>query len=385
MRHIDLPKTAQYEAVEFLGEGLNSRVYRGFRKTHENLPKQEVAIKIFKKSKEVQDFEHRFQKLVTVRSRYCVGLLGWEIIGDQVAIIMDYIHGVSLSHLVAQTSLSPDQKNEILAQLQRAIDELHGFGITHGDLSAANIMIDTTGQLRLIDYGFGQTEMSQDIIGSPRFLSPERWLGQPATLGDDIFSYGLLARDLLSNELNKKESHDKLRARSSSLLLNCLDKCFLPESSLREFETIYVHRGAIQNELADLIKKNQKIYTEHPLTTLIVKAKTLVFARTQISKVVMTTTMLLFCSILAFPTLSGGSFVTERAFNSSDAGYLEFRTQIWFEVELNGQKLGYTPLKTLGLAPGTYALRWKTENRQGIKLIHIKKSELKVLRDIDLL
>lgn len=378
MPNFDLPKTEHYEALEFLGEGLNSCVYRGFRKTHHNLPKQEIAIKIFKKSKEVQEFEQRFQKLVRVRSRYCVGLLGWEVIGDQVAIIMDCVNGVSLARLVACAELSSLQKLEILAQLECAIKELHSFGIAHGDLSAANIMIDSEGQLRLIDYGFGQMSSGSEIVGSPRYLSPQRWQGAPVCEADDYFSMALISKDLFEDTINNKDTLKFLKRRSNELVPGSLG--------------LVLENSQIKRELGDKVVSvlNRRLKSESTgaLQTLIMKTCTAIFVRPNafesnglanaFASVCLSLTLL-------FPTFSGGSLSTEKARREVVVGYIEFRTKKWFEIELGSQKLGYTPIKKIAVPSGRHILKWRAEGRSGFFKIKVPANGHVVIRDSDLL
>lgn len=58
-----------------------------------------------------------------------------------------------------------------------AIGELHSKGIMHRDLKLENILVDSKGYLKIIDYGLakmtGESELAQSYCGTPEYLSPE--------------------------------------------------------------------------------------------------------------------------------------------------------------------------------------------------------------------
>lgn len=379
MQFKKFPETDLYESTEFLGEGLNSCVYRGFRKANHHLPRHEVAIKLFKVADEVREFEQRFQKLVTVRSRHCVGLLGWEIIEGQVALVMDYVHGVSLDALVRSASLSSDQKGEILSQLQAALQELHSYGVVHGDLSASNIMIGTDGQLKLIDYGFGQQNISQEIVGSPQYMSPSRWKGNPATLNDDYFSFELIGEDLRANTIQEKLPLRFYKERSQNL----------QKKLSKTFGTMGLSSLEIKNQLAQIVQsiKNERTLPFSIAQTLMMSRS---FLKTQFARWFLFDNgrpfliPLIVSIILHFPTLSSDAFSPDIYDLYGNGGSVEIRTHNWCEIEIDGKPFGYAPLVIQNLRPGVHSLRWKFADRQGLKHIKVFPNSTLTLKELDL-
>jgi hypothetical protein len=86
-----------------------------------------------------------------------------------------------------------------LLPVAEALACLHEAGFTHGDVKAANVLLDGDGRARLVD--FGSARMNGDrrpAAGSPYSLSPERRDGAPAAPADDIYAFGVMLYELVS-------------------------------------------------------------------------------------------------------------------------------------------------------------------------------------------
>src|SRR6185437_7836857 len=108
-----------YNIVEFLGEGLNSCVYRAFKDGETLGVRFDVALKILKSEKMVAIWRNEFERLSKIASGHCVKLLGWEILQTGPALVLEYVRGVNLSELQKYTELSADDLDEIARQSRR--------------------------------------------------------------------------------------------------------------------------------------------------------------------------------------------------------------------------------------------------------------------------
>lgn len=113
---------------------------------------------------------------------------------------MDYIQGESLhAHLKASAKrqFSEDKAKNIITQLLQTLAYLHQRNVTHRDVKLENIIIDKTGKIKLIDFGFcccSSPDVKLKIFcGTPSYMCPEivmkrEYVGPPT----DIWSAGVL-------------------------------------------------------------------------------------------------------------------------------------------------------------------------------------------------
>ncbi len=120
-------------------------------------------------------------------------------------LVFAYVEGATLREKRGQGGVMPVQQaltlfREILAGVACA----HAQGILHLDLSPGNIMIDTAGVPRIMDFGLAKIsgmDMAggeDGLIGSPRYMSPEHFNNHPLTARSDIFALGLILFEMLA-------------------------------------------------------------------------------------------------------------------------------------------------------------------------------------------
>lgn len=187
-------KKVYYEVEKTLGIGLTSEVYKAFRRDSLGWTKQEVALKVIKSQKDVQVLKQEFERLQQIRSKYCVRVLAWENLEKGPALVLEYIHGVTLQNLIRTQSLSRELLTEILVQVRLGLQNLHRNHVFHGDLNLKNIMINGNGNIKLIDFGFSGSRGEQLL--TPLFASPERKKGGEASASCDQFALQAMAEYL---------------------------------------------------------------------------------------------------------------------------------------------------------------------------------------------
>lgn len=99
---------------------------------------------------------------------------------------------------------------DIVEQIAKGLRAFHRKEMLHQDIRPDNIMIDTSGTVKIIDLGSvrvaGVREAmadtgASDILGTHQYAAPEYFLGQPGTEKSDLFSLGLVAYELLTGFL----------------------------------------------------------------------------------------------------------------------------------------------------------------------------------------
>jgi serine/threonine protein kinase len=361
------PETGSFKILELLGEGSTGRIYKAEKVDSRGFSKQIVALKILKSETEVQSLVHEMSVLQKVRSNHCVSVLGWENLAEGPALVIEWVDGVNLDVLARHRRLSERCILEIAIQIQRGLKDLADSGLFHGDLSSSNIIVDRAGCVKLVD--FGLIGKLGAIVGTARFMSPERWQGFEPSLKDDIFSLGLILKDLRSSQLEATAPSDFWRERAFKVRDH--NSSWLNENPDRRGFVELVADHSARSELAQIV---EDVQLSHRLM-----AKTMILPETSrsFSHAFRATflTLLIFC----FPIAPFGQ---SRSFSVANAT-LEVKTLEWVHVQLGLLDLGYSPISRTGLPTGLHVLRWKTKRGQGSKTLSLGYNERKVLTDSD--
>ena len=98
----------------------------------------------------------------------------------------------------------------IVEQIAKGLRAFHRMEMLHQDLRPANIMIDMTGTVKIIDFGStrvaGLMEMTKaieehNILGTAQYSAPEYFLDEAGTSRSDLFSLGVIAYQMLTGKL----------------------------------------------------------------------------------------------------------------------------------------------------------------------------------------
>ena len=179
-----------------IGRGAFSEVYSAW----DTRLDREVALKILTAAKPTGDtvatsIIEEGRLLARVRHPNVVTIHGADRLDDQVGLWMEFVKGRTLEQLLQQGRVFDLREIvRIGVDLCHAVAAVHGAGLLHRDIKAHNVMMDDEGRVVLMDFGTGR-ELDQggpDLTGTPLYLAPEVFLGQPATVQSDIYSLGVL-------------------------------------------------------------------------------------------------------------------------------------------------------------------------------------------------
>ena len=125
--------------------------------------------------------------------------------------LTEYIEGQTLAQWMIDTpKCDLLQMRNIIEQITKGLRALHRKEMLHQDLRPENIMIDTSGTVKIIDYGAvkvaGVQEtvrdpLQQDVQGALQYTAPEYFIGRPASKASDYFSLGVIAYQMLTGKL----------------------------------------------------------------------------------------------------------------------------------------------------------------------------------------
>lgn len=192
-----------------IDEGAFGSVYRA----HDPKLQTDVALKLLRPPDDRAIDPARVLKearlLARIHHPNVVRVYGVDVIGHRAGIWMEFVDGQTLAALLRRGGpLGAREAALIGADLCQALAAVHRAGLIHGDVKARNVMRESGGRTVLMDFGTGKDLGIQsaysargiDLAGTPLYLAPEVFHGQPRSKLTDIYSLGVLLFHLVTNQ-----------------------------------------------------------------------------------------------------------------------------------------------------------------------------------------
>lgn len=200
----------RYEILAELGRGGMGLVYRALdrelgeqvaiKTLRSDLVRDEIMLERFKT--EIRLARHISDKHV-VRT-HDIG--EWQGI---YYLTMEYVEGISVRELIdTRSKLGAEATLAIASQLAQSLAAAHEQGVIHRDIKPQNLLVDSTGTLKVMDFGVarlaerpsGLTETGM-VIGTPAYMSPEQMLGEEFDHRCDLYAAGVVMYECLTGQL----------------------------------------------------------------------------------------------------------------------------------------------------------------------------------------
>ena len=209
--HNEPASYGEYEIERLLGKGSIGKVYLA---RHRRIGRR-VALKIIRPEHRFDDEADRveFRRRLQREAELCASLhhpnvvtlfeAGYE--DDVIAFLAtEYVEGESLQARLKKTRPLPlDDALRIGADVLRALAYAHSKGVIHRDIKPGNIIIATTGEAKIADFGVARPVNSSltgtnSLLGTPNYMSPEQVKSSPITPRADLFSAGVVLYEMLT-------------------------------------------------------------------------------------------------------------------------------------------------------------------------------------------
>ncbi len=207
----------RYRIMRLVGEGGMGSVYEA----EQEQPRRIVALKVIRRGLVSPDVSWRFSRESQALARLQhpgiaqVYEAGADDRGGglQPFFAMEFIRGQPLVAYADKHNLNTRQRLELMVKVCEAVHHAHQRGLIHRDLKPGNILVDETGQPKILDFGVARvtdsdvqatqrTDIGQ-LIGTLAYMSPEQVLADPLALDtrSDVYALGVILYQLLAGRL----------------------------------------------------------------------------------------------------------------------------------------------------------------------------------------
>ena len=191
-------RIGDYEIISELGHGGMGRVYKVRNVLTDRIEAMKVVLpdlagrhdflaRFMREIKTLASLDH--PNIAVLRTAFSAG--------DQFAMVMEYVEGVTLADKLARGPMSTADALNYIDQVLSALSYAHARHVIHRDIKPANMMLTPQGVVKLMDFGLARSAdeigltVTGSTLGSLDYSSPEQVQAQPTDERSDIYSVGV--------------------------------------------------------------------------------------------------------------------------------------------------------------------------------------------------
>ncbi len=195
------------QLLERLGGGTSGEVYRAWDRDLE----REVALKLLRA--EDPDGNNLLTSRITAEARLLARMRHTNVVvvhgvashDGRVGLWMELVQGGTLEDFItARGPMGARDAALVGIEICRALAAIHAAGLVHRDIKTQNVMREDGGRIVLMDLGTGReltpehASVPRDVAGTPLYIAPEIFAGEPASVRTDLYSVGVLLYRLVT-------------------------------------------------------------------------------------------------------------------------------------------------------------------------------------------
>jgi len=195
----------RYQLQRLVGKGGMGEVYLA---KDTILGGEEVALKVLKDDfqsdeRHIQRFIREVQLTRKVNHPNVIRTFDVGIWKNRLFLTMEYLEADPISDLIKTAPLDFEEACHLLIQICRGLDAIHKQDVIHRDLKLGNLLVTSSGDLKIADFGVARPFQSEltlhsEIVGSSHYMAPEVWAGSETSTACDIYALGVVAYELLT-------------------------------------------------------------------------------------------------------------------------------------------------------------------------------------------
>ena len=277
-----------YRILRLVAQGGMGAVYEA----EQEKPHRIVALKVIKPGYADEEMTRRFEQESQALGRlhhpgiaqiYEAGSAETPF-GVQPYFAMEFIDGVSLVAYANEHKLDTRARLSLVASMCDAVNHAHQRGLIHRDLKPANVIVDATGQPKILDFGIAritdsdaqatrETNVGQ-LIGTLPYMSPEQVMADPFEIDIrcDIYALGVILYELLAGELpfdlSGKSIHQaaQIIQEQEAMRLSSLNRFYRGDIETIVAKALEKQKTRRYDSAADLAADIRRFLNDEPIT-----------------------------------------------------------------------------------------------------------------------
>jgi len=155
-----------------------------------------------------------------------------------------------LSTFCREEPLNRPQKLDLFAKICDAVHSAHMIGVVHRDLKPGNILVDSRGEPKVIDFDIARLPagllttamapqaLTEGVVGTLRYMAPEQLDGAPVTAASDVFTMGAILQEIMTGEPPRQsvalgQVHEENLAHVPAAVKRIIRRCMTREPTKR--------------------------------------------------------------------------------------------------------------------------------------------------------
>jgi len=222
----------QYEISRQIGAGGMGMVYEG---TDRSLGRR-VAIKKMREelrlnARERDRFIIEAKTVASLHHPNIVDIYAIAEEGEDVYLVFEYVEGKTVHDLVqSKGRLDPEESVRVTRAMGEALTYAHSRGVIHRDMKPSNVMLNTAGAVKVMDFGIARMakdaltrySMTNTVVGTPPYMAPEQEQGV-VRKESDVYALAICAYEMLTGKL-------PFIGMGAGMLMNKINMSYIPPS-----------------------------------------------------------------------------------------------------------------------------------------------------------